>query len=308
MTTLVSPTPAGRIPRIRLPIRLPRYVVVFLLPATAVYTVFMIYPLLSSIGLSLMSGPTQQEQFVGLQNYSTLLTNPAYSDRFWGALRQTFLFSAIHLSVQLPVGLLIAEILSRPGLRARGFFRTAIFLPTTISIVIVAFIWQLILSPLWGLTDAAPLGNGGWALVTLSLISVWQYVGLSMLMFYAVLISVPRDLLDAALVDGAGAWATFRHVKLPLVLPMLGVAAIITYIANLNSFEIVFTTKGPLAGPNYSTDIMGTFFYRTFFGYQWQLGSPTMGATVASMMLLVISIGVGLYIGVYRRRVETHEL
>jgi raffinose/stachyose/melibiose transport system permease protein len=92
------------------------------------------------------------------------------------------------------------------------------------------------------------------------------------------------------------------------LLPMIGVAAIITYIANLNSFEIVFTVKGPLAGPDYSTDIMGTLFYRTFFGYQAQLGSSTMGATVASMMLLIISIGVGLYLGIYRRRIETHEL
>jgi raffinose/stachyose/melibiose transport system permease protein len=288
--------------------RWPRHALVFLLPAILVYTVFMVYPLLDSIGLSLMSGSFGHEYFAGIQNYTNLLTNSVYADRFWGALRQTFVFSAIHLSVQLPVGLFIAELLSRPGVRGRPFFRTLVFLPTTISIVIVAFIWQLILSPLWGITDTALLGKGGWALVTLSLISVWQYVGLSMLMFYAVLIGIPQELLDAARVDGAGAWSTFRRVKLPFLLPMIGVAAIITYIANLNSFEIVFTVKGPLAGPDYSTDIMGTLFYRTFFGYQAQLGSSTMGATVASMMLLIISIGVGLYLGIYRRRIETHEL
>lgn len=307
MNAALSRPDPGRRGRWSLP-RFPRYALVFLLPAIAVYTVFMVYPLFDSIRLSLMGGPSGRELFVGFQNYSTLLTNPVYADRFWGALRQTVLFSAIHLSVQLPVGMLIAELLSRPTVRGRGLYRTLIFLPTTISIVIVAFIWQLILNPLWGITDTALLGSGGYALVALSLISVWQYVGLSMLMFYAVLISIPQDLLDAARADGAGAWSTFRHVKLPLLLPTVGVAAVITYIANFNSFEIVFTVKGPLAGPNYSTDIMGTLFYRVFFGYQAQLGSPTMGATVASMMLLIILIGVGLYVGVYRRRVEVHEL
>ena len=137
---------------------------------------------------------------------------------------------------------------------------------------------------------------------------MWQYVGLSMLMFYAVLITIPQDLLDAARVDGAEAWAQFRHVKLPLLLPMIGVAAVITFIANFNSFEIVFVVKGPLAGPNYSTDILGTEFYREFFGYQSKQGSATIGATVASMILLIIMIGVALYVGVYRRRVEVQEL
>ncbi|MDQ3871808.1 MAG: sugar ABC transporter permease [Chloroflexota bacterium] len=286
----------------------PTHIIVFLLPATLAYTLFMILPLLDSLRLSFFGGPPGRETFVGLQNYATLLMNPLYADRFWGALGHTLLFSAIHLLVQNPVGLFLAELLTRPKLRGRAVYRTLIFLPTTISVVIVAFIWQLILSPLWGLTDTAVLGNERTALVALSFISVWQYVGLPMLLFYAVLISVPQDLLDSARVDGASAWATFRHVKFPLVLPTLGVISIITYIANFNAFELVFTIKGPLAGPNYATDIMGTLFYREFFGYQSKLGSATIGATVASMTLLMILIGVTIYLVGWRRRVTTYEL
>ena len=150
--------------------RFPRYTLVFLLPAMAVYTVFMVYPLFDSIRLSFMSGPSGSERFVGFQNYSTLLTDPVYADRFWGALRQTVVFSAIYLSVQLPLGMLLAELLSRRTVRGRGLYRTLIFLPTTISIVIVAFIWQLILSPIWGITDTALLGSSTWALPTLALV------------------------------------------------------------------------------------------------------------------------------------------
>jgi raffinose/stachyose/melibiose transport system permease protein len=287
--------------------RLPTHVVVFLLPAIAIYTLFMIYPLLDSLRLSLFGG-SAGDAFAGLERYRTVLTNPIYSDRFWSALGHTFLFSAIHLVIQNPVGLLLAELLSRQRLRGRALYRTLIFLPTTISVVIVAFIWQLILSPLWGLTSIGVLGNADWALVALSLISVWQYIGLPMLLFYAVLIAVPNDLLDAARVDGASAWQTFRHVKLPLVLPTLGVISIITYIANFNAFELVYTAKGPLAGPNYGTDIMGTLFYREFFGYQSKLGSPEIGATIASITLFVILAGVFVYLRFWRRRVTTYEL
>ena len=71
-------------------------------------------------------------------------------------------------------------------------------------------------------------------------------------------------------------------IKLPLILPTLGVVAILTFVGNFNAFDLIYTIKGALAGPNFATDILGTFFYRTFFGYQLQLGSPTMGATVAT--------------------------
>ena len=287
--------------------RFPVHVVVFLLPAVAIYTLFMIYPLVDSLRLSLF-GASGGASFAGLDRYRTVLTNPIYADRFWGALGHTFVFSAIHLAVQNPVGLLLAELLSRRGLRGASLYRTLIFLPTTISVVIVAFIWQLILSPLWGLTSIGVLGNERWALVALSFISVWQYVGLPMLLFYAVLIAIPNDLLDAARVDGATARQTFRHVKLPLVLPTLGVISIITYIANFNAFELVYTAKGPLAGPNYATDIMGTLFYREFFGYQSKLGSPEIGATIASITLFVILAGVFVYLRYWRRRVTTYEL
>jgi raffinose/stachyose/melibiose transport system permease protein len=131
----------------------PLHIVVFLLPATLIYTVFMTYPLLDSIRLSFFAADASgRESFVGLQNYVTLLTNALWSPRFWGALGHNFIFFLIHFLVQNPIGLLLAALLSQPTLRARSFFRTTYFLPTMLSFVIVGFIWQLILSPIWGVS------------------------------------------------------------------------------------------------------------------------------------------------------------
>ncbi len=83
---------------------------------------------------------------------------------------------------------------------------------------------------------------------------------------------------------------------------------ILTFVGNFNAFDLIYTIKGALAGPNFSTDIMGTLFFRTFFGQQLQLGNAAMGSTVAAMMLVIILIGVLLYLVGYQRRITTYEI
>jgi raffinose/stachyose/melibiose transport system permease protein len=298
----------------------PTHILVFLLPAVVVYTVFMIYPLLNSLRLSLFAATTDgQEIFVGLQNYATLLQDELWSPRFWGALKNNFIFFAIHMLVQNPIGLLLAALLAAQRGRRGSVYRTIYFMPTILSFVLVGFIWQLILSPLWGIAEDLLglvgleqffrpwLGLEGSALIALSLISVWQFVGIPMMLFYAALISIPDELIEAGRVDGASGWQVFWRIKFPLVLPTVGIVAILTYVGNFNAFDLIYTTQGALAGPNFSTDIMGTFFYRTFFGQQLQLGNPTMGATIATMMFFIILTGVLVYLFIWQRRVQTYE-
>lgn len=299
----------------------PTHIVVFLAPATLLYTLFMIYPLIDSLRLGFFAPNAQgTEVFAGLKNYLTLLTNPLWSERFWGALRNNFVFFIVHMLVQNPIGLLLAGLLSNRVVRGRNVYRTLLFLPTMLSVVIVGFIWQLILSPLWGIARGTMkviglatffkpwLGLEGTALVTLSLISVWQFIGIPMMLLYAALLAIPDELIEAAYVDGATAWTVFWKIKFPLILPTIGIVTILTYVGNFNAFDLIYTTQGALAGPNFATDIMGTLFYRTFFGFQLQLGNPTMGATVATMMFLIILAGVLLYLLIWQRRVTTYEL
>jgi raffinose/stachyose/melibiose transport system permease protein len=279
--------------------------VVFLAPAVIVYTVFMVYPLLDSLRLSLFD---DGGGFVGFANFDTLFNDPFWADQFWNALKNNFIFFAFHFLVQNPVGLLLAVLLTVQGVRGQNIYRTAIFIPTTLSVVIVGFIWRLILSPLWGLIDTPLLGEAETVLPTLSLVSVWQFVGIPMIFFYAVLIAIPVDLIEAARVDGATGWQAFWRVTFPLILPILGIITIVTYVANFNAFDLIFTVKGALAGPDFASDIMGTLFYRAFFGNQLSPGSAAMGATVASAMFLIILLGVLVYTFAWQRRVTTYEL
>ncbi len=294
---------------------------VFLAPATLIYTLFMIYPLADSIRLSFFTADaTGAVSFAGLDNYRTLIGDPDWSAKFWNALGNNLLFFVVHMLVQNPIGLLLAALLSLPRLRARNTYRTLLFMPTMLSVVIIGFVWQLILSPLWGVSETLLdalglvhlfrpwLGEESSALLTLSLISVWQFVGIPMMLIYAALLNIPDDLVEAAVIDGAGHWRIFWFIKFPLILPTLAMVSILTFVANFNAFDLIYAVKGALAGPNFSTDIMGTLFYRTFFGFQLQLGSPTLGATVATLMFLVILLGVLFYLFVIQRRLQRYAL
>jgi raffinose/stachyose/melibiose transport system permease protein len=124
------------------------------------------------------------------------------------------------------------------------------------------------------------------------------------MLIYAALLNIPDDLVDAARVDGLSAFRIFLHIKLPLIAPTIGLISILTFVGNFNAFDLIYAVKGALAGPNFATDLLGTLFYRTFFGYQSEMGSATMGAALATLMFLVILCGVGLYFFVIQRRLQ----
>jgi raffinose/stachyose/melibiose transport system permease protein len=264
------------------------------------------------------SDPSGARSFVGLANFQTLLGDALWSKPFWNALGNNLIFFVVHMCVQNPVGIALAGLLSLPGVRLKGFYRTVMFLPTMLSVVIVGFSWNLILSPLWGVASGALkavglgslfapwLGLESSALVTLSLISVWQFVGIPMMLIYAALLNIPEELIDAARVDGLGQFRIFFHIKLPLVLPTISLVSVLTFVANFNAFDLIYSVKGALAGPNFATDILGTFFYRTFFGNQLQLGNPTMGSAVATVMFFIILLGLCLYLFLVQRRIRRY--
>ena len=136
-------------------------------------------------------------------------------------------------------------------------------MPTILSFVIVGFVWKLILSPLWGVAPSmldivglkslfAPwLGKEDYALTALALISVWQFVGIPMMLIYAALLSIPDEVIEAAECDGITGLAQFWKIKLPLILPSIGIISILTFVGNFNAFDLIYTAQGALAGPNF---------------------------------------------------------
>lgn len=296
------------------------HIVVFLAPAVLVYTAVMIFPLFNTLRLALYSKIDQERVFVGLENFYTLFGNPYWSDQFWNALGNNFWFFLIHMVVQNPIGIALAAILSHPRLRFAAFYRSAIFIPTILSFVIVGFAWKLILSPIWGIAPSmldvvglkslyAPwLGKEQYALTTLALVSVWQFVGIPMMLIYAALLSIPEEILEAGEIDGITGMSAFWKIKLPLILPSIGIISILTFVGNFNAFDLIYAAQGALAGPDYSTDILGTFMYRTFFGFQLQLGDPYLGSAIASAMFAIILVGVCIYLFGIQTRMRRYQL
>ena len=236
-------------------------ILVFLAPAFLVYTAVMIIPLFATLNLALFRTVEGVQQFVGLDNFRTLFGDPRWSASFWNALGNNFWFFVIHMLVQNPIGVLLAAILSAPRLRGAVFYRTAIFVPTILSFVIVGFVWKLILSPIWGIApgmlDAIGLkalyqpwlGKEGSALTALALVSVWQFVGIPMMLIYAALLSIPDEVIEAAEMDGITGWSQFWKIKLPMILPSIGIISILTFVGNFNAFDLVYVSQGALAGP-----------------------------------------------------------
>ncbi|MBX5082102.1 sugar ABC transporter permease [Rhizobium lentis] len=308
---------AAEIVPIKRPVRW--HIVIFMLPAVIVYSAVMVLPLIETLRLSLYNTVDGQPAFVGLANFKVLFGDPRWAHDFWNALVNNVIFFAIHMCVQNPIGVALAALLSVPKLRGVAFYRTAIFLPTLLSFVIVGFIWKLILSPIWGVAPwmldliglkflfAPWLGKPGSALIAVSLISNWQYIGIPMMLIYAALLSIPEEVIEAAECDGVTGWAQFWKIKLPLILPAIGIISILTFVGNFNAFDLIYTVQGALAGPDMSTDILGTLLYRTFFGFQLQLGDRSMGATIATVMFLIILAGVSLYLFVIQRRMRRYQ-
>jgi len=295
------------------------HIAVFLAPAVLVYTAIMIIPLFATLDLALYTRVERVVRFAGLDNFRTLFLDPRWSASFWNALANNTWFFVVHMLVQNPIGVGLAALLSSPRLRMAAFYRTAIFIPTILSFVIVGFVWKLMLSPIWGIAPGmldlvglkslfAPwLGREEYALTTLALISVWQFVGIPMMLIYAALLTIPDEVIEAAEMDGITGLSQFWKIKLPLILPSIGIISILTFVGNFNAFDLIYVAQGALAGPNYATDILGTFLYRTFFGFQLQLGDPHMGAAIATAMFGIILVGVCIYLFAIQTRLRRYQ-
>jgi len=287
----------------------------FLLPALLIYLTFMAVPLFDSLRLSLYTGegynPTK---FVGFQNYIDLFTNPLWRGKFFGAVLHTTIFFSIHMVVQNSLGLLFANLLSSE-FKGRNFFRTIIFTPATLSVLVTGFLWTLILNPNWGAVNkilvamdlrqwALPwLGRENLALPIISLVSSWQWVGMPTVMFLAGLMGISDELLEAARIDGASEWEIFWKIKFPLLKPIVGIVAILTFVDNFNAFDVIYAMAGAKGEPSYSTDLLATLFYRTGIAGEHPVGIPNMGmgAAIATITFLILMTGVLFWLYLSRR-------
>ncbi len=286
--------------------RHPWKAVLFLAPVTAIYLIVIIYPLLSSVQLSLTDSPAGNPgQFVGLDNFRALFGDEQVMD----ALGRTVAYAAVVCTLQNGIGLALARALfARP--RAQRVYSVLLLLPMLISPVMAAFIWSAFYAPdgainsvltsmgLSGLTQVW-LGNPSTALWSIAVVNIWMFAGFSAAIFYAGYMNMPADLLEAGDLDGARGWRRFVWIEWPLLAPSLTVNVTLSLIGSLKVFEYpLVMTQG---GPAESTTTLTILVYQKIFGGQ---GLFSYGVTIAVLLLMVV-VAMSLTVnGVLRRREE----
>ncbi|MEG2698155.1 MAG: sugar ABC transporter permease, partial [Ruthenibacterium sp.] len=171
------------------------YWIWYALPALFFYLIFMAYPLVDSIRMSLYTGTTHARVFAGFSNYVTLFTDPVYSQQYWNAMLNTVKFFIIHMLVQNVLGIVFAVLLTAPKMRGRNIYQAIIFIPTTFAVLVTGYLWKLLLNPVWskGFWNALHLpglaqpwlGDEKTALLFVAFVSCWQWIGIPTMMFVA---------------------------------------------------------------------------------------------------------------------------
>jgi raffinose/stachyose/melibiose transport system permease protein len=268
-----------------------------------VYGLFILYPLVRGVLLSFTNntgGPT--DQFVGLQQYRTLI----HDSTTMGALWHTIVYACVVLVVQTGLGLLAASVLARRE-RIRRTVSSLLLLPALISPVMASFIWSYLYRPDGGINQLLGdislrafqqiwLGNPSIALYAIAVVNIWMFVGYSCIIFLAGYAGIPRDLLDAAEIDGATRWQRFRRVEWPMLAPALTVNVTLSLIGSLGVFDfpLVLTNGGPIN----STNTLALLIYQDIFNNSdFGMGA----ATAVLLLLLVVVISTGASVLLRRR-------
>jgi raffinose/stachyose/melibiose transport system permease protein len=287
-------TPGGAFPKSSHPPGEPRLVGwLYVLPALVAYGTFLLWPLLHGVWISLYHWDgLSVGTWAGLSNYAETVTDPALRGAFRHALVMVFFYAVLPCCVAL----VLVAAMSRARLRGLTFFRTVLFLPQVVAMVAVAVAWQWIYSadgPVNGLLRLAGLSGWtrGWlgdftfALPAVGLIGTWVEIGLAMVLFMAGVQQIPRELYDAARVDGAGAVREFLAVTLPGLRRELSVALTLTTIAALRNFDLIYLATG--GGPGDATKVPAYEVYNRAFNTGEVGLACAIGVTIAALLMLI---------------------
>jgi raffinose/stachyose/melibiose transport system permease protein len=291
------------------------WLIVFLAPATVLFAIFVTYPILSALAFSLYAWEgIGRRGFVGLANFARLFATFPYSQLLGNAFWHNVLVFVVTMVVQNGAALALALLLARSPWGAKTY-RVIFFLPVTLSLVIVGFLWALFLNPVFGVVNRllAGAGLGAWArpwlgdpataLLTLTLINAWRWLGFPTIVFLAGINAVPEEYLEAGRIDGATEWQLTRHVIFPLLAPAVTIIVLLTFIGSFNWFELPYVVQGVSGGPNRSTDVLSLFFYRLAFGeVDTGLQDIGIGSAIAVLMFLVLVAVSALAAVLLRRR------
>lgn len=269
---------------------------IFLAPAVAVCLVFMVVPGIMEFYLSLTdwNGISSVYNYIGFRNFRQI-----FDDRvFYLALRNTLIYSFLVVLLQHTFSLAMAVIINR-GIKGQRFYKTVLFIPCLLSSIVVGLAFNFIYNPIngqlnfmlgkLGLVSLAKtnwLGDPKIALFSIIFVSVWQFVGYCMIIYMAGLKGIPKEIIEAAGVDGAGNWHMFRHIEFPSIAPAFTINTVLSIIGTLKAFEVVYAMTG--GGPGNATDVIATYIYKVGFSSS-RMGYGTAVSLILFLMIVVIS-------------------
>lgn len=274
----------------------------FVVPALAVYALVVLYPTAAGSVFAFTEwNGRSAATFIGLDNFTRLLTDA----EALGTLRNTVLLAVSVTILQGSAGLALALAL-HSRIKTRNALRTIFFAPALLPPVIVGFLWQYIYTPGGPLDSVLDgiglgglarnwLGDSSVALWSIVVVVIWQHVGLAMVIFLAGLQGVPRELYEAAALDGAGRWRQFRNITLPMIAPAVTVVLSLALISSLKFFDQVFVMTG--GGPGYSTQTLSLIMYKQAFVF----GNYGYGAAIALALTMIIAFFAFIQIHTLRR-------
>jgi lactose/L-arabinose transport system permease protein len=265
----------------------------FVLPVIVLFAAFKAYPYVYALYLSLTKSVSGAQVFVGMDNYVRLLGDPL----FYNALGNTLWILVLQMPVQLVLALLIATALNSGLLWLRGLFRTAYFVPIVMGLVAYGVLFSSLLNPEYGAVNdlLARIGippvpwldDPFWAKVAIAIAMTWHYTGQTAVIFLAQMQSIPKELYEAASVDGAGAVRRFFSVTIPGLRPALVLSIILSSIGALQLFDEPYVlTNG---GPENATETVGLYLYRNGFQY-FDFGYASAIGYALTAIIVLISV------------------
>ena len=274
------------------------WIAFFITPALLIVSVFILLPLFMSLFNSFFNwNQLLRGTFTGLGNFKKLFFTFPYNERFFNALKHNGIWFCCTMLIQNSLGLLFGYALSRK-IAGHGIFKRVFFIPVLFSIVAVGFLWGMYLksdglvNSFLNLLDLSSLrrawlGDESTATFAIIATNIWRWVGFPSLVFLAAIDSIDQSCIEAAYIDGVSEIGLFWKIIFPLIIPSITVITVLTVIGSLNVFEQIYTMTDLGGGPNYSTDTIGTLFYRTAFG-SVDTGNPEIG--IGSTIAVIIYI------------------
>lgn len=270
----------------------------FILPAAALFIVFSLYPIFQTFRLSFYQwdGIALEKAFVGFEQYRHIIfENPG----FWKAMGNAAYITLLALTVQNGLALLLALLVNRE-IRGDNMYRTIFFLPPVLAGIVVGLIWKWIYDGNYGILNYFLTGLGlgnfmnyAWlsevstSLTAVAVVHMWKGFGYGFIILLAGLQTIPKDLYEAARVDGADAWQQFKHITVPSMIPVFTIVAILTILGTMQVFDLIFSmTRG---GPAGHTQVPITLIYE--YMANGEFGYSTAMSVVFGIVLLIVSAG-----------------